>query len=402
MAMWRTWPAILSLTFAIIAIQGNEAAQEINYDVDPSEYVFWPMAQPDKHIDDRYAKVEWKRFAVANQGTRDLGDVFVTHNPRGHFAITPPPEGCGTRTLPHVTAAKRKCRVSTNGGFFNTRTSQCINGIVADGRTVQLPTHKNTHFGLTSDGYFFLGYISEEMIKHFPGKKWDLIRAGDPALRALSDQSRPSNPSQPIVDRLANLVPGLGSDNHLRAMHHYTHDSKKYTGAPVTGPSRNDSWVFTQLVGGLVWLVKDGVSVCTRRSCADGEDMSIQETGHDFITVRSARTGIGFTKEGKLVMITINGKSWTTQGSDLYLLADLMIEAGAIYAVNLDGGGSTQTVVDGRYIQYPSDDGMFLHFYAKLILNMCYIIYFTAILFYCPNYLLPIHVYLTPLIPSYR
>lgn len=342
----------------------TQSSRNMGYKVDPSEYVFWPMAQPDKEIDDRYAKVEWKKFAVNNQGTRDLGDVFVTHNPRGHIAISPPPEGCGTRTLPHVTAAKRKCRLSTNGGFFNTRTGQCINGIVADGKTVQLPTNKNTHFGVTSDGYFFLGFISPELMRHFPPNKWDKVEAPDVALQELHQQSRP--PSKPdssmgnVADRLLARVPGAGQNaDALKAMHSYLHDGRKLVGAPATGVGRNDSWVFTQMVGGLVWLVNNGVSACTPATCAEGEDMSIQETGRDFITVRSARTGVGFTKEGKLVMVTINGKSWSTQGSNLYLLADLMIEAGAIFAVNLDGGGSTQAVIDGRYVQYPSDDGAY-------------------------------------------
>lgn len=61
------------------------------------------------------------------------------------------------------------------------------------------------------------------------------------------------------------------------------------------------------------------------------------------------RTAIGYSKNGKfLYIVVVDGRQpLYSEGITLSELADLMIELGAHYAMNLDGGGSSTLVVRG-------------------------------------------------------
>ena len=60
-----------------------------------------------------------------------------------------------------------------------------------------------------------------------------------------------------------------------------------------------------------------------------------------FATERHPRTAIGKTAEGKLLMVTVDGRQpKISVGMSLFSLADLLLELNAVDAINLDGGGS--------------------------------------------------------------
>ncbi len=60
----------------------------------------------------------------------------------------------------------------------------------------------------------------------------------------------------------------------------------------------------------------------------------------------NARTAIGVSQDGKkVVMLVVDGKqSPTSEGCDMYELAEILLDAGCYNAVNMDGGGSTTMV----------------------------------------------------------
>lgn len=72
---------------------------------------------------------------------------------------------------------------------------------------------------------------------------------------------------------------------------------------------------------------------------------------------RAPRTAVGITRTGKLVLVTVDGRSRANTGMTLHELARLMIRLGAVEALNLDGGGSSTMVVGGRIVNEPSDGG---------------------------------------------
>lgn len=58
----------------------------------------------------------------------------------------------------------------------------------------------------------------------------------------------------------------------------------------------------------------------------------------------NARTAIGVTADGKVVMLVVDGKQVESEGCDMYELALIFQAAGCVDAFNLDGGGSTTYV----------------------------------------------------------
>ncbi|MBL8694731.1 MAG: phosphodiester glycosidase family protein [Planctomycetes bacterium] len=72
------------------------------------------------------------------------------------------------------------------------------------------------------------------------------------------------------------------------------------------------------------------------------------------------RTAIGQTADGRLLLVTVDGRSPTAAGLSLADLARLMEELGCVDALNLDGGGSTTTWVRDfpePIVNVPSDSG---------------------------------------------
>lgn len=83
---------------------------------------------------------------------------------------------------------------------------------------------------------------------------------------------------------------------------------------------------------------------------------SQEKIAANFATDRHPRTAIGKTADGKLLMVTVDGRQpKISVGMSLYSLADLLLELNAVDAINLDGGGSTTMVVKQKVVNKPSD-----------------------------------------------
>lgn len=94
-------------------------------------------------------------------------------------------------------------------------------------------------------------------------------------------------------------------------------------------------------------LVKDG------RECIT----DVEENFKRDITVgRAPRTAVGLTKEQELILLTVDGRQpLRSIGVTLQQLAGLMMQLGAVDAMNLDGGSSTTFALDGKLANVPSD-----------------------------------------------
>ena len=110
---------------------------------------------------------------------------------------------------------------------------------------------------------------------------------------------------------------------------------------------------FHNLVTGVVWLVRAGKSYVDLSSHV--ENMTLQDTGSSFVSVKSARTAIGHNSAGEIMLVTVNGKT-NRRGANLHELAEMLVGFGAVNAINLDGGGSATIVQKGGIVtNYPSD-----------------------------------------------
>jgi exopolysaccharide biosynthesis protein len=75
-----------------------------------------------------------------------------------------------------------------------------------------------------------------------------------------------------------------------------------------------------------------------------------------FVTDTHPRTAIAKLKSGQVLLVTVDGRQpGESIGMSLNMLADLLIEFGAVEAINLDGGGSTTMVIRNTLVNKPSD-----------------------------------------------
>jgi hypothetical protein len=103
------------------------------------------------------------------------------------------------------------------------------------------------------------------------------------------------------------------------------------------------------VVGGWPRLVVHGMSI------ADSADR-LEGTAPAFSVTRHPRSGVGFSRDSTtLYLITVDGRQESSSGMSLAEFAALMIRLGVYEGLNLDGGGSTAMVVNGRLVNVPSD-----------------------------------------------
>ncbi len=75
-----------------------------------------------------------------------------------------------------------------------------------------------------------------------------------------------------------------------------------------------------------------------------------------FAAARHPRTAVGVRADGRILLVTVDGRQpELSVGMTIAELASLLIELGAVEAVNMDGGGSTAMVVRGEVVNSPSD-----------------------------------------------
>jgi hypothetical protein len=95
-------------------------------------------------------------------------------------------------------------------------------------------------------------------------------------------------------------------------------------------------------------LVRDG------RTDIDAVDEGVLDprdlNDYTFSAYRHARTFIGVDARGRLLLATADGIPGVSEGLTLSEEAEVMRSLGAVDAMNLDGGGSTQFASDGRLI----------------------------------------------------
>jgi Phosphodiester glycosidase len=107
-------------------------------------------------------------------------------------------------------------------------------------------------------------------------------------------------------------------------------------------------WKMKTAIGGGPVLVQDGKIKIT-----NNEEMMF--TGKA-IEDKHPRTCMGYTKDGRLIVMVIQGRfPGIAEGASLTQQAQLLVNLGCIEALNLDGGGSSCMLINGKETIKPSD-----------------------------------------------
>lgn len=81
-----------------------------------------------------------------------------------------------------------------------------------------------------------------------------------------------------------------------------------------------------------------------------------EKVAESFSTTRHPRTAVGVTVNGKILFVTVDGRQpGLSRGVSLKELATLLLEYGAVDAVNLDGGGSSSCAIRDGVANSPSE-----------------------------------------------
>lgn len=107
-------------------------------------------------------------------------------------------------------------------------------------------------------------------------------------------------------------------------------------------------WKVSQAFGGGPVLVLDGQIRITNNEERKFAGKAIAD--------KHPRTAIGYTKDGRLIILAIQGRmKGLAEGATLPQMAKIMVDLGCVEAMNLDGGGSSCLLINGKETIKPSD-----------------------------------------------
>ena len=109
-------------------------------------------------------------------------------------------------------------------------------------------------------------------------------------------------------------------------------------------------WKMRTAVGGGPVLIHDG-----RIHITDREEQLFPDATRD--GEHLPRTAMGYTRDGRLIVLVIQGRTpGKAAGATLNEEAQLLLDLGCYEALNLDGGGSSCMLVNGKETIHPSDE----------------------------------------------
>lgn len=229
--------------------------------------------------------------------------------------------------------------VVVNGTFFSFATSQNLNVVIKDGKMVGYNIHTIPMRGKDTFQY-----------KHPVGSAIGINKRGDADVAWLITDSTKkfSYASQITADTYVKDSISKPSFKYL------INNSKHAYDGNVIGlmyhKLKFKKWKQKTAIGGGPVLVQNGKIKITNEE-------ELKFTGKA-ISDKHPRTCMGYTNDGYLIIMAIQGRfPGIAEGATLEQEAKLLINLGCIEALNLDGGGSSCMLVNGKETIKPSDKG---------------------------------------------
>ena len=260
-------------------------------------------------------------------------------------------------------AQKENAIAAINGSYFKPQTGVPLGTMMVDGDLLTGPIYNRVALGIKKDG--FLMDRLELNAKLTAGRK-ELIIDNINQPRMLSTyvivynrkwgQNAPPAPKYGVLfaikdGQVVNIsygsipIPDGGyviSGPKSKLEPFYMEKNLK-----LTIKTGDDSWDKVEhIISGGPYLVKENeifVDVSAEKLTA--------------ISGRNPRTAIGYTLDGKFIMVTADGREETSIGMTLPELAYFMKSIGCYNAMNLDGGGSSVMYFNGMTVNNPSVRG---------------------------------------------
>ena len=259
-------------------------------------------------------------------------------------------------------AQREEAIVAINGGYFKPQTGVPLGTLMIDKQLYTGPIYERVAMGISEDGYSMARIkLNAKIDTNIGGLNLDNIN--QPRMLAthtivytpLWGEYTPPSPKYgtQIVIENGKLIKNCTESTKIPK-----------NGFVIVGPEKklipyinakyfkldiktNPNWRNVEhIISGGPYLVKNG-------------DIYVDMTAQKLAAIggRNPRTAIGYTKDNHLIMLTADGREGASIGLTLMELAELMKELGCIYAMNLDGGGSTVMFVQGEIVNKPAERG---------------------------------------------
>ncbi len=285
--------------------------------------------------------------------------------------------GVGTET-PSSIAARRGALAATNGGYFRTEGAYRGEpaGILAlAGKVLSEPARKRPGLAVSNAGQKTRLAVVD-------------VDFGAEAVPAKGVRRRVDGVNRPRLDgelilytpefNRSTLTGSSGAEAVVAGGRvHSVRDGRGDAAIPpggwvVSGHGASRAWILANLKEGVrvelknqvrfrptppftpEFVIGGGPRLVKGGRPAAATDPGIYPEG--FAAARHPRTAAGVRADGRILLATVDGRQpELSVGMTIAELTALLIELGAVEAVNMDGGGSTAMVVRGRIVNSPSD-----------------------------------------------
>lgn len=243
-----------------------------------------------------------------------------------------------------------KAVVVVNTTFFSFATNQNLNVVIKEGKLVGYNIHTIPMRGKDTFQY-----------RHPFGSAIGIDKKRNADVAWLFTDSIEKHP-------YALQLPQLASKDSVNA---FSFDHAKYITVLTVGDysgkhrqafSQLKKWKQKTAIGGGPVLVQNGKIQITNEE-------ELKFTGKA-INDKHPRTCMGYTSDGYLIIMVIQGRfPGIAEGATLEQEAKLLVDLGCVEALNLDGGGSSCMLVNGKETIKPSDKGVERAVPAVFIIN---------------------------------
>lgn len=268
---------------------------------------------------------------------------------------------------------------AVNGDFYSLNNFFPIGLLVADGMIYGMPSQYRSAFALTKDETPYIGRVTLKVSLEIEGKSLEIDRINSgtksddsivlftppygpevgpaPGKRLkFTMQGDEFLPNQPLPVATTQVDSNSSTPLSSREMILHIPPSQVSKAGAFTGGAE-EGIISAKLpqVDGVVASVCGGGPAIVVEGQVDVRH--VEERMEKSHLQKHPRTAVGFTKDKKTVyLVTVDGRQpRLSVGLTLDELADYMQKLGCWSALNLDGGGSTSMVVNGKVVNHPSD-----------------------------------------------
>lgn len=217
-----------------------------------------------------------------------------------------------------------------NTSFFSFKENLNLNIIVNNGKILAFNQHTIPGRGADS-GHYFHPFVSALGIN----KKGEM----DVAWTFTAKNKRKPYAIQVVPPLVKDSSPTFSLSNAKTSTTIANHSSFR---------TQLHRWKMKTVVGGGPVLVQNSTITITNNNERKFAGKAINDA--------HPRTAIGYTKKGKLIVLVIEGRNpGIATGATLTETAAILIQLGCVEALNLDGGGSSCMLINGKETIRPSD-----------------------------------------------